>query len=194
LITFKQFLESDELGDFTEVMTIRKLIPALTTAEAKIVRTWYETTEGYEDLPDEVADKIANSKFAETDYVGQNMIGDPDHIAAPIIRDKLQRCVSDFVKTGMFMHEEEDPLRDLQIELFFRKELDLSPSQAKFAAQWAKNEIDSDGLPTDVWDYIVDWAAAQYDGDIWAGASWKVQDRARVEVAMSMQKKYGSPL
>jgi hypothetical protein len=193
--TFKQFLESDELDDLTEVMTIRKLIPSLTTAEAKIVHKWYWHDEpSYDDLPDEVSEKIANSKFAETDYAGQNMIGDPDHVAAPIIGQKLRRVVREYIKTGILFHEEVDPLQDLQMEMFFRKELDLSPSMAKWAMKWAKSEIDCGDLPTDVWDYIVDWAAAQRSDDIWAGPSWKLQDRARTEVALSMQKKYGMSL
>lgn len=195
MMTFKHFLENDELGDLAEIMCIRKLIPGLTTAEAKIVRAWYLVDyPSYDDLPDNISEMIANSKFAETDYAGQSLAGDADHIAAPLVGQKLKRVVSDYIKTGMLIHEEEDPLQDLQIELFFRKELDLAPSQAKYAVQWAKNEINSDGLPTDVWDYIIDWAAGEFKGDIWIGPQWALQDRVRATAVSFMQKKYGISL
>jgi len=131
MITFRQFLESsDPLLDVEHLMIIRKLIPGLTNADAQHVLDWLGTTADYDWLPDDVSSKIANSELAETDYVGQNLMGEPDHVCGPLVREKIWRMVGDAVQRGGMFKEERDVLSDLADQLQLARTYGIPRSDA----------------------------------------------------------------
>jgi hypothetical protein len=194
--TFKQFLESDDpLQDIERAMIIRKLIPSLKSQEALDVLHWVEDRgipgmhASYDDLPDAVSEKIANSLFAETDIQGKPLDSVPDHLVAPIIRGKIQTMMWDMLN-GMKLKEEAEPLMLTQIEMFFRKELDLPPLEASEGALWVTGEKDWLDLEGDTRDHILDYVQHTVP-NIYDQPGWKIQENAMTVITDVMYKKYG---
>jgi hypothetical protein len=194
--TFKQFLESDDpLQDIERAMIIRKLIPSLKSQEALDVLHWVEDRgipgmhASYDDLPDAVSEKIANSLFAETDVTGKSMDGVPDHKAAPIIRGKIQSMMWDMLN-GMKLKESDDPLLDTQVEMFFRKELSLPKEEAAEAMQWITGEKFWKDLSSDTRDHVLDYVSQDINPNIYKLAPGYLPQHCQDELVRLMRDKY----
>lgn len=196
MMTFKKFLESDDpLQDVERAMIIRQLIPSLKTQEALDVLHWVEdrTIPGlnasYDDLSDTVSEKIANSLFAETDIQGKSLDNLPDHLIAPIIRGKIQTMMWDMLN-GMKLKESADPLLDTQIEMFFRKELDLPREEATEAMLWINGEKDWRDLEGDTRDHVLDYVSRDLNPHIYKLAAGYISQHCEDELVRLMRTKY----
>jgi hypothetical protein len=62
--------------------------------------------------------------------------------------------------------ESADPLKAIEIEMFFRKELDLPKEEAEEAAEWFQHEKDWDHLEPDTIDHIIDYVVDEINADV----------------------------
>lgn len=192
VISFKQFLEGkDPLEDLQHTMIIRLLMPELSTSEAEDVLTWVSgTNDTYEALPDALADKIANSKLAQTDYVGQDISQEPDHLVSELVHAKIWRLIGDAVKSGKIT-ESKDPLEDIAVEMFFRQELNLPNEEAKEAALWFQYDKDWGDLEWDTRDHVIDYVQDTRYPDIYDYTRHQIPEMCWVAVRDAMNSKYG---
>lgn len=192
--SFKQFLESgDPLQDVERAMIIRTLIPSLKTQEALDLLDWVERRRSgqasYDELPDELSHKVANSEFAQTDVSGTDIMHLPDHKSAPIVRGKIQNMMHDMLN-GMKLKEDVDPLLDVQIEMFFRKEIDMPADAAREATLWVTDEKDWGDLEGDARDWVLDYVEKEVP-NIYDMSKWAAIDKALEVVTDVMKAKYG---
>jgi hypothetical protein len=95
------------------------------------------------------------------------------------------------MKTFKQFLESHDPLESLQIELFFREELDLPKEEAKEATRWILGDVDAGDTETDAWSNIIDYVQETTGADIYNMPSGDIEDFVRVKLAIVMIKKYG---
>lgn len=83
-----------------------------------------------------------------------------------------------------------DPLKDLEIEMFFRKELDLSKEEAVEAREWVQGDGYWGDISPDVWAKILDYADLTMDEDDFSYGPEQVQLDAHESIVMTMRRKY----
>lgn len=211
--TFKQFLHLDDapasLGDrvFIEgddplrdveyAMHIKKMIPSLSAGQAITVWDWLDTNVNhpvtYDDLPDEVADKIANSEVAETDVNDDDISHLADHQAAPMVRNKMKWLLRKAIEREM-VGEGQDPLLDTQIEMFFRHELELPRLEANEAMLWITGDKDWMDLEGDTRDHVLDYVSNHFDPNIFNLNSTFIPSYCEEELVKLMRDEYGIEL
>jgi hypothetical protein len=93
------------------------------------------------------------------------------------------------MKTFKQFLESVEPLVAVQIEMFFRKELDLSKEEAKEATLWIEEDKDWGDLEGDTRDHILDYVVAIVP-HLYDLPSRKIEERAFEELANVMYAKY----
>jgi len=186
--TFKQFLsEMDPLDEVQELMAIRGLL-GVSTKDAQTLSRWLkDVAADYDSLPDHLSQLLADELSAQADVEGL-----ADHLAWRAVKDHLNYEVARTVRRGL--EESEDPLVDVQIEMFFREELGLPKEEAVEGRLWVQGEKDWGDLEGDTWTNILDYVSDHTDRDVYALKSHVIEEFALDVVTKRMLNKYGIEL
>jgi len=191
MVTFKQFLEGDDLSDLDQLMVIKKNT-GLMTADCELVLDWLDKIRnsslddysGWEDLSEHILYTLMNTVGPEAGVVEEN----PDHIAFKKI---AQHLISD-IDYHMPVQESKS-FEDLPIVLAMKAEFGFTAAQAEEATRWIKGDLDApDIVNRDVWDTICNRVLKASD--------WSVEDNQHIEdtcfskVGAIMVDKYGIEL
>jgi hypothetical protein len=98
------------------------------------------------------------------------------------------------MKTFKQFLESKDPLKDTEIEMFFRQELGLGRESAASAREWVLGDADWGDLEGDTWDHILDYIGDVTDRDIYSMKSHVIEEFALEKISMQMLNKYGIEL
>jgi hypothetical protein len=90
--------------------------------------------------------------------------------------------------------ENADPLVSLQVEMFFRHELEMSKVAATEAAAWIADEKDWADLEHDVRDVVLDYIDKNIDPGIYGVNSRQIEWHAMEKMQALMHEKYGIKL
>jgi hypothetical protein len=186
--TFKQFLsEMDPLDEVQELMAIRGLL-GVSTKDAQTLARWLkDVTADYDSLPDHLSQLLADELSAQADVEGL-----ADHLAWRAVKDHLNYEISRTVRRGL--EESEDPLIDVQVEMFFREELGLPKEEAVEGRLWVQGYKDWGDLEGDTWTNILDYVGSHVDRNIYAMKSGVIEEFTLEFVTKKMYTKYGIEL
>jgi hypothetical protein len=98
------------------------------------------------------------------------------------------------MKTFKQFLESHDPLESLQIELFFREDVNLSETEAHEATRWVLGDVDAGDVETDAWTNIIDYVQETTGADIYNMPSVNIEGFVRQKIEMAMYNKYGIEL
>lgn len=157
--------ESTSLKDLEKYLIIKQLVGNISTAEAGILHSWFKQIQSrYEDLPADLADKLANSEFAKTDIAGKDISNLPDHRAAPIVRGKLQSMLYDTLDTHRTLDEGLSKLETLSLSLEIATSLGISRKDAAILLDWILGDS-STGVFFDMSNDAIQAVYSSIDGD-----------------------------
>jgi hypothetical protein len=98
------------------------------------------------------------------------------------------------MKTFKQFLESHDPLESLQIQLFFREEVNLSKEEAEEAALWIVGGNAPFRSESDTWPLIMDYIEETTGAVIYHMARGSVEDFVRQKLTLIMRQKYGIEL